>query len=141
MIARKNQYNTNSSLMKGSIVKAFIICCALHHFACVQAFCTPRCKPSSPLLSNKRSSPKCHQPFWLPMGGSSTTSRLKLHASITVPNFEAYPEDKEKKQTLLDKSYKFQIPSATFNLIKAIVGSGVLALPGGLAVMSNSPNT
>ena len=30
-----------------------------------------------------------------------------------------------------------QVPSATFNLIKAIIGSGVLALPSGVAAMSN----
>ena len=32
---------------------------------------------------------------------------------------------------------KNQVPSATFNLIKAIIGSGVLALPSGVAAMSD----
>jgi hypothetical protein len=33
-----------------------------------------------------------------------------------------------------------KVPLATFNLIKAAVGSGVLALPSGLAAMSDVPS-
>lgn len=44
------------------------------------------------------------------------------------------------KSTAAEEDGKGQsVSSATFSLIKSIVGTGVLALPSGLAVMSDSP--
>lgn len=39
----------------------------------------------------------------------------------------------------IEKEEPQSVPAATFSLIKAIVGSGVLAMPAGLAVATDAP--
>ena len=58
--------------------------------------------------------------------------RFSKPLKSTTVSIEASSEDdgKEEKQS---------VGAASFSLIKAIVGSGVLALPSGLAVMSDVP--
>ena len=60
---------------------------------------------------------------------------MKLHQSSAAAsasmNQDNSPEQKKNKSSA--------ISAATFNLIKACVGSGVLALPAGLALMTDLP--
>jgi hypothetical protein len=46
-------------------------------------------------------------------------------------------ESDDKQEIIVVKKEKSQVPAVTFNLMKAMVGSGVLALPAGVAAMSD----
>ena len=58
-------------------------------------------------------------------------SSATASASINQDNSSSPEQQKNKKSSA--------IVAATFNLIKACVGSGVLALPAGLALMTDLP--
>jgi hypothetical protein len=63
----------------------------------------------------------------------------------TAPDYEHVPiidDDQKTIQKIVKKEKKSsQLVSTTFNLMKAVIGSGVLALPAGLAAMSDQPST
>jgi hypothetical protein len=62
-----------------------------------------------------------------------TRSSFRDRGSINVSASDGADEQNEASEKTSSVS------SATFNLIKACVGSGVLALPSGIAVMSDMP--
>jgi hypothetical protein len=61
----------------------------------------------------------------------------------TASDYEHVPanvDDQEPNNKIVKKEKKrMQLVSTTFNLMKAIIGSGVLAMPAGLAAMSDQP--
>ena len=63
--------------------------------------------------------------------GNSTSNNLAQ--STTASADQIFTTENHHQQN----TNKNQVPSATFNLIKAIIGSGVLALPSGVAAMSD----
>ena len=68
--------------------------------------------------------------------GNSTSHNLgnnNASQSSTASGDQVFATENHQQQN----TNKNQVPSATFNLIKAIIGSGVLALPSGVAAMSD----
>lgn len=66
-----------------------------------------------------------------------TNSKVSRQASITTDAIFSNKEEYEKKHRIIVQKEKSMVPASTFNLIKAIIGSGVLALPAGVAAMSD----
>jgi amino acid permease len=87
-----------------------------------------------------------------PLTTTTTTSPLHLNSRFTTKHAPRYSANKPataRASTRLaplcaaaaaDKNNKASVTSQVFNLFKAIVGSGVLTLPAGIAAFGNAPS-
>ena len=71
--------------------------------------------------------------------GYSCDTRLFSDASLSVSDSNG-DNNKQQKQSSVSGTGTATIPDEVFNLIKAIVGAGVLTLPSGIAAFANAPS-
>jgi hypothetical protein len=64
-----------------------------------------------------------------------STRRATVSSNTFLSGEEEESDEKQEKKVV--KKGKSQVPAVTFNLMKSMVGSGVLALPAGVAAMSD----
>ena len=73
-----------------------------------------------------------------PQGQLRQKKSIRLAASSSSPNNDkGEHQRKEKKQQSLSLVGTATIPEEIFNLVKSIIGAGVLSLPAGIALMAN----
>jgi hypothetical protein len=81
------------------------------------------------VLKHNRSPP----PAWKSTRRATTVSTDTFLSS----DEEEESSDEDKKEKIVVKKGKSQVPAVTFNLMKSMIGGGVLALPAGVAAMSD----
>ena len=77
---------------------------------------------------------------WVDLGDNNASTAPSTDPSVMMSQQSTNNMEDESIQMRnreIKTNHENQVPSATFNLIKAIIGSGVLALPSGVASMSN----
>ena len=71
---------------------------------------------------------------------SSLVSSPLRQSPLSIPSRYSRHNSSTRRFTLtIEKEEPQGVGAATFSLIKAIVGSGVLAMPAGLAVVTDAP--
>jgi amino acid permease len=114
----------------------------------VLAASAARSGTAAPAIFRKRTSRPVDRPTSLhlvvdsiPRGGAAATAKNPLKQARTkktaVPSTKATPAAPAPVAATADGA---SIPSHVFNLIKSIVGAGVLGLPAGIAAFGNAPS-
>jgi hypothetical protein len=97
-------------------------------FNAARSFSHPYLAHLSPLRTSQV------RPTYLPCNSLPPVPKVSRQASIADDSFLASEDAHEK---IIVEKQKSMVPATTFNLIKAVMGSGVLALPAGVAAMSD----
>mmetsp|Transcript_876 Transcript_876/g.2511 ORF Transcript_876/g.2511 Transcript_876/m.2511 type:complete len:295 (-) Transcript_876:1028-1912(-) len=85
--------------------------------------------------------PGCSAPFVIPLGRPvpyASILRIRRHSIPKLPLLGS--ADDLEEVTTQENGGDATVPNLTVSLVKAIVGSGVLALPAGVASLGNSPS-
>jgi hypothetical protein len=101
-------------------------------FNAARSFSHPYLAHLSPLRTSQV------RPTYLPCNSLPPVPKASRQASVAADDsFLASADEREKKEKIIVEKQKSMVPATTFNLIKAVAGSGVLALPAGVAAMSD----